>query len=81
MMEQNSLACDAVEARRLDNGVAVGARVRPSPIVGNGEEDIRRPVLRRRTRGEREQKNVENRDRAARFRDGRAPQKLPPQRS
>lgn len=65
MMEQNYLACDAVEGRRVDNEVAVRARVRSSRIVGDGEEDIRRPVLRRRTCGEREQKKIKNRDRLA----------------
>ena len=30
----------AIECRRLHRGIAVGARMRPRPVVGDGEENI-----------------------------------------
>jgi len=60
-MERNTLARDAVESRRLDDGVSVAPRVRPPPIVSDGEEDMGRPVLRGRCpRNECEKKHAES---------------------
>jgi hypothetical protein len=43
--EQHALAGDAIERRRLNDRVTIGPRVRPAPVVRDGEEDVR-PRLR-----------------------------------
>ena len=47
MVGQGALARNAIEGRRLDDGVAVGGSVRESPVVGDREQDVRGVVLSR----------------------------------
>ena len=47
VVRQGALACDAVEVRCLDDRIAVGGSVRPAPVVGDREQDVRGVVLSR----------------------------------
>ena len=41
MVEENALLRQAVEGRGLDHRVAIGTGMRPAPIIGDGEENVR----------------------------------------
>ena len=51
MVEEDALLRQAVEGRGLDHRVTIGAGMRPAPVIGDGEENVR--SLRRGLRGNR----------------------------